>query len=238
MLTYLLKIHVCTSHTSEHVLRITTGREPITYNKESFFPAEGLIIDKVEAKPESESLVFSIPQNRYKVMIGQRVDMIILTTDNRGVLRNRYTVQKIEINEHNSVCYCAGEIKKLQTIPIKRYSKYCNAKLGDRRCGINLDKYKRKITIIEKSAYNTLIVTNMDNVEQNYFRYGTLNYDGVVYQIIHQDKNTIICDKEVVLGKQKYCFIYPGCDKALNTCRTKFNNELNFRGINTPQHYQ
>ena len=124
---------------------------------------------------------------------------------------------------------------ELQQIKGREYSFTCDAKLGDKRCGINLGDPKYTHTDTVKSAYYTHPYPN-DYFSRGIIKFNTGANAGVSREI-KQDKKgqtplPLVWERfpsPVAIGDQYTLTV--GCDKLYETCRSKFNNSANFRGF-------
>jgi uncharacterized phage protein (TIGR02218 family) len=127
--------------------------------------------------------------------------------------------------------YLKNHVAKLEQSATKIYSKTCRAKLGDALCRVNLENFSSVIHI--DSIENNLIVVNIPQ-PAGYYNYGRMHFVGsnIFMLILRQNANSLILDRnvpeELLLSKE--IKIFPGCDKTLETCYTRFCNVLNFRG--------
>lgn len=126
----------------------------------------------------------------------------------------------------------------------EQYSQTCRADLGDKRCTFPIDIFKVPFAItqvvntaaFEPSTFGpTAPATPLDN----YFGFGQVQWltgpnanwqmdilasdfgGGVITLFLPPPSPMLVGDTGIM---------YPGCNKQLSTCATKFNNVLNFRG--------
>jgi hypothetical protein len=127
--------------------------------------------------------------------------------------------------------YLKNQITKLGQSAVKIYSKTCRANLGDAKCRINLENFASIVNI--SGIENNLVMANFQQPD-GYYDYGKINFiDTSIYiLILKQTSNSLILESNVPqdLINQEKIKIFPGCDKTLETCYTKFSNVLNFRG--------
>lgn len=119
------------------------------------------------------------------------------------------------------------------------YSPLCRCSFCDSKCSLNKDNYTitGKISkVINQSEFYTS-TQEIINKEQNYFSNGTI-------KIINGENKNFISEvkkfnNDQLLLKFKFPFeinvgdkfeLTAGCDKEFNTCISKFNNAINFRG--------
>ena len=120
------------------------------------------------------------------------------------------------------------------------YHHGCDALLGDARCGVNIAAFTATATIsaARESGFD---VTGVSAFADDWFSRGTLRFlsvPNIGRQIDikrHRSGSTIRIDLwmspkfTVAVGEQ--VSLVAGCDKQLETCRSKFSNAVNFRGF-------
>lgn len=119
------------------------------------------------------------------------------------------------------------------------YSRTCRAILGDSRCTVDLDALGVNITVdnVTDGGY-TVAASELVGTADEYFKFGRvtwltgLNADlgdeiktsstSGTFALTYRPRNPISVGDTAT--------VFPGCDKAVETCGTKFNNLFNFRG--------
>lgn len=130
-----------------------------------------------------------------------------------------------------------GLAQKLQQTIGERYSRFCRADLGDARCGVNLASFT--VTGAVTAATGNQVFTDSARAEAaGYFNFGLLtwtggNNSGLKMEVKSHTTGGVITlfeamPKTIQIG-DTYS-MYAGCDKVFTTCKTKFNNAVNFRG--------
>lgn len=123
------------------------------------------------------------------------------------------------------------------SIGVENYSATCRANLGDVRCKFDITGARTTFTVV--SANGGSVVADEFTQPQSYWTLGRIEWltgdnTGTKsdVQSCNPDTTTVFLLsaplKAIQAGDTGY--IYPGCDKQLQTCRDKFNNVLNFRG--------
>jgi len=129
------------------------------------------------------------------------------------------------------VLYLTNNIDKLSQNATRIYSKTCRARFGDAKCGVNIEAFG-KIVEVGSIEHNTLTV-NHQKID-GYFDYGKINFIGsnIYIPILKQLGKQLLLESSIPPEylQQEKVKIFPGCDKTINSCYTKFNNTLNFRG--------
>lgn len=178
-----------------------------------------------------------------------------------GPLRTRvYWVDDVEFDSENWVAQVSGLSRWLKQSVGRRYSKFCDAELGDSRCGkdisawtavgctvklVDADEPRRKFTCT--TAGNANLATT------NRYRDGRCEWtagdnDDVTAQIKVQDNYRFLSPDNVVdielwlpapfdISVGDVCTLYPGCDKLPGhsdtggDCKNTYDNLVNFRGF-------
>lgn len=115
----------------------------------------------------------------------------------------------------------------------------CDANLGDSRCRVDLNA----ITVsgsVQSSDYNFYIIDNTRTENSGYFNGGLLKFSsgdnmGLSVEVKNYDKETGRIDFQANFPRKIKAgdtyIMHPGCDKRRDTCRDKYNNIINFRGV-------
>ncbi len=116
------------------------------------------------------------------------------------------------------------------------YTPTCRAKLGDARCGVNLAAFtvSGAITAVEGAHAFT---DNTRSEVANYFAYGVLTFTSGANNGLSMEIRDFIDGRFGMFLPMPYAVMVgdtytavAGCDKRFDTCVTRFNNALNFRG--------
>lgn len=116
------------------------------------------------------------------------------------------------------------------------YSRTCRATLGDASCGVDIDA--RTVTgSVTDIITQTYLRDSQRREENGLFSHGTLHFTG------GENKGISIEISQYNVGELRLTSALPynialgdtyrltqGCDKQFNTCITRFNNAINFRG--------
>lgn len=119
-------------------------------------------------------------------------------------------------------------------VPFRTYSRNCSFEcFGD---GCELDKEKFKITLLgsecEFSKDFMSIKSSKIDKPDNYFKDGYVEVNKRVSFVVSSKIGEIkLMFPLSDLNSSSVIHCYAGCDKLLNTCKTKFNNSLNFGGF-------
>lgn len=110
----------------------------------------------------------------------------------------------------------------------------CRAELGDGRCRIDLSAYRETARIV--TADDALIIVDVMERPPNHYTYGRLRWltganSGLAVGIAGSNGATLRLRDipHFTSNAGDRVEITAGCDKRFTTCRTRFNNVLNFR---------
>ncbi len=126
------------------------------------------------------------------------------------------------------------------------YARTCDATLGDRRCGVDLTDpaYFTNATNLTVESDRTLALTLEQNLDLTALRAGMLRVTsgrtaGLVRPILQAEQMSghvairLAQPMPLLPGPGDHVTLSLGCDKRFETCRNRFGNGLNFRGIPT-----
>lgn len=124
------------------------------------------------------------------------------------------------------------------------YARRCDAVLGDRRCGVDLDTPERSATgtVIAAPRSDRASVAGLDGFAAGWFRQGLLIWQNGTNAGLKIE----LADHHIRDGGVEFVFwteppnrpqpgdafhVMAGCSKTFETCREKFGNQLNFQGF-------
>jgi uncharacterized phage protein (TIGR02218 family) len=135
-----------------------------------------------------------------------------------------------------------AELRGLQAplnVPVGRvFSRFCDADLGDVRCGktIEGDTFRGEGVVAEVLGAGAFRADGLEPYAEGWFARGRLVWaDGAesevaAHRLVSGDAVLELLDATPIDIGATFT-IYAGCDKRLATCRAKFANTLNFRGF-------
>jgi uncharacterized phage protein (TIGR02218 family) len=137
-----------------------------------------------------------------------------------------------------------AELRGLQAqlnAPVGRvFSRFCDADLGDARCGKNIETSAfRGVGVVTQIKSSTAFRTDgLEAFAEGWSTRGRLVWDagGVGEIAAHRFESgdavlELLDPPGAVLAVGAAFTVYAGCDKSLGTCRSKFANTINFRGF-------
>lgn len=122
------------------------------------------------------------------------------------------------------------------------YGRRCDAALGDNRCGVSLAAFRGTGTVVSVDGTGRMVVAGLSAFGEGFFRQGKLTFVGGS----NAGRSFDLDDHAVQDGVASLSFWLPldvapkagdaftvtaGCDKSFVVCKTKFANQLNFRGF-------
>lgn len=121
------------------------------------------------------------------------------------------------------------------------YGAGCSARLGDARCRVNLDlpAWKGQGLVAATDGTKTLRVPGLANQLPGHFTHGILSFTGGANAGLSIPVKEYRVDGEIILWRALLreiavgdaISVTAGCDKRFETCRTRFQNAINFRGF-------
>lgn len=152
---------------------------------------------------------------------------MVLRTGNTGNLQFMQTAYIAEFR---------GLTQRLQQTVGDVYSYTCRATLGDAKCGVALAGYQVSGSVtsaISSTQWYDASKTQADH----YWTYGVVRWTaganvGRVSEVTNFDSGVFTVAFPLagaVVNGDTYT-VTPGCDKQPSTCKTKYNNYVNFRG--------
>lgn len=124
--------------------------------------------------------------------------------------------------------------------PVGRvFSRYCDADLGDARCGKMLETsaWRGDGVVAETLSPAVFRVSGLDDYAADWFSRGRIVWsDGASHEVathrVEAGGVTLELAEPLAGIELGATFvIYAGCDKRVETCRAKFDNLINFRGF-------
>ncbi|WP_194966896.1 DUF2163 domain-containing protein [Rickettsia endosymbiont of Cardiosporidium cionae] len=143
---------------------------------------------------------------------------------------------KIKISNKKFIIEVHSKIDNLKWQIGNVFSPTCRTIFGNKKCGINVQKYTH-ISVIDRIINNVVIFSkSLENFANGYFDFGKIIFytanDTKQYKVKEFSAGYITLSdsliKNITVGSKFE--IAAGCNKEFATCRTKFNNALNFRG--------
>ncbi|CAM0070814.1 tail assembly protein [Vibrio phage K251 g3] len=114
-----------------------------------------------------------------------------------------------------------------------KYTRVCRHTLYKEGCNVNRDTHKVD-SVVKSVAVNILRVNGISSRPSGYFTGGFIQIKGSKigrYIVAHAGDTLTVSSAFNDLSNGDLVEIYPGCDHVRNTCKSKFNNILNYGGF-------
>ena len=119
------------------------------------------------------------------------------------------------------------------------FSRFCDAEVGDTRCGVDLGlaAYHGVGTVSAVEGARAFVASGLGAFADGWFTRGVLTWSGgarvevTAHRLAAAHVSIELADPTPALVVGAVFTITAGCDKRLVTCRGKFANTLNFRGF-------
>ena len=159
------------------------------------------------------------------------------------VLLAKGTVGEVRREGGSFTAEVRGLSERLSEVSGRLFTATCSADLGDNRCGIDLAdvRFRGNGTVIGINATSVFRASGLDSFDDAWFRAGRLTFTsganaGLSVEVKdHRKDGAVKIDlwqamPEPILVGDGFT-ITAGCDKRFQTCKTRFDNTINFRGF-------
>ena len=135
-----------------------------------------------------------------------------------------------------------AELRGLQAalnVPVGRvFSRFCDADLGDARCGVDIEtpELRGEGAVTEVLGTHSFRASGLGAYAEQWFSRGRVVWaDGAQSEVAtHRNEGDVavfeLLDAAPLADGAAFS-VYAGCDKRIETCRAKFANVVNFRGF-------
>jgi hypothetical protein len=152
------------------------------------------------------------------------------------ILEQRGTIGEIKLQKQMFVVELRGLAQQLQQHIGDLFSATCRAELGDSKCQKNLTAFTFTTSVTTVTS-NLVFIANALTQAAGYFTSGTITWTSGNNIGLSQDIKEFATKQVVMAEPMPFSIqagdtfsIVAGCDKIFDTCKTKFNNVINFRG--------
>lgn len=226
---------------------------PLTVDGTPFEPADGF-----EASQESAALGPATGEWDLKAALtsdhlsaddllagrydGARVETLLVDWQNPDIfdIQSAGTLAEVTARDGLFQAEVRGPFAAFDRVRGRVFSARCDAELGDARCGVDLEQasYTAQAAVTAVHAPHLLEFADLDSFASGHFDGGTLRLgDAVALRVrthtVEDGVATITLwhapPKPFVVGDT--LTLTAGCDKSFTTCRSIFNNGVNFRGF-------
>lgn len=234
------------------VFGFTDNSRDILYSGTTYLAATGhtpssikttsnLSVDNLEVQSVLDSSAITEADIQAGLWDFAQIEIMIINylslADGHMTLRKGW-LGNIRTGRHNFIAELRGMMQPLQQSIGRVYSPACDAVLGDARCGVALATYT--VTGTVTTATSARMFTDTARTEINgYFDGGLITWtsgNNATYSMEVKSSTSagIITLQQAMPNATAIGDAYnlsAGCDKLLATCKTKFNNVINFRGF-------
>jgi uncharacterized phage protein (TIGR02218 family) len=230
------------------VLRIAEAQSAITAGGNVYTPLSGCEISAVKhtiggdtpsleiraAHNNSSTAVFNTAVIDIGLYDAAAVELYIVNRANPTTLGLMFsgTIQPVTYDISGQVSFdVRGPSVGAGTGYIQRFAPMCRTDLFSALCGVDPDAYDMAATVV--SIVNRFNFIVSISPADNYLNGGTVQTStGVAFEIAAQVGASLTaflpCHRVLAVGMS--ITVWPGCDKRIATCNSKFGNALNFQG--------
>jgi uncharacterized phage protein (TIGR02218 family) len=141
------------------------------------------------------------------------------------------TMDEPVITEYSAKVTVLSQLDYLgKQIPRRLYARPCQVKFGSVSCGVALGEVTGTISAFSADL-KTLTLSGRTEAA-DYYKDGVLTVGFEYRRVMSSNGASIVIDyafNDAIVGNTYN--LRRGCDKTFETCDTRFNNELNFRGF-------
>ncbi len=122
----------------------------------------------------------------------------------------------------------------------RSFNRSCDAQVGDSRRTKNLNNatYKAAGVVTATGGASSFSCSGLSGHAQNWFRHGLLTWtsgenEGLQCEVASNTTSSVELwlQPRLTISEGDAFTVTAGCDKSFSTCRSKFSNQLNFRGF-------
>ncbi|MGF1650354.1 MAG: DUF2163 domain-containing protein [Hyphomicrobiaceae bacterium] len=206
----------------------------------------GLAVDTVEVDGALTSERLSEADLASGLYDGAKVEIwrVNWSEPAQRVLMKRGEIGEVRRTEAGFTAEIRGLTNALQAVRGRRFLYSCDAELGDSRCGVMLasSAYTASGTIVADRADGTYRVSGLESYASDWFTGGTARIDviGAAPKLFEVRRHLAGEHGALVSLRNSIGHVFDigdglvftaGCDKTVDTCRTKFANAQRFRGF-------
>lgn len=231
--------------------RVTDHDEEVTFNNEIYSPrnsyessninsSKDLSVDTLEISGVADPIFF----NEADILAGRldgsefeffRVNW--LNPSHKDILRKGF-LGSVTKTRSSIKLELRGLAQLLQQNIVESFNERCNADLFDSRCKVLRASFTTS-SVIDALLSNDIIICNALSLQSDgYYDFGYVEFitglnAGLKKEVaVHSGNQVTLLEGfpfSISIGDQ--IKVYAGCNKFHDTCKTKFNNLINFRGF-------
>lgn len=203
-----------------------------------------LSVDNQEVTAVIDSI--TIKENELRYGIWDSADVEIRLVNWADLTQGEVKLRKgalgaLELKNGILTAEVLGLTNALQILQGRSFGPPCDAELGDIRCKkvvqVDAGTCNTNPSIGTNDAHHIAPYSGLDN-RVDYYTDGLLTFtsglnSGLSFQIKYWDGHTLTLTQALfaVVANNDAFQIQPGCDKTIATCKSKFDNVVNFRGF-------
>jgi uncharacterized phage protein (TIGR02218 family) len=216
----------------------TSADDKITYNNLLYLPI-AIGRDEIESKNElsKSNITVSVSLDnamgrRWLKNAGEKVvGLTIFTLDqetNNVMVAWKGRLASVKPNDKSIQLYFESIFTSLRRAGVRlRYQRTCPHVLYGNGCRVNKAPYMLDTIVNTVSGINVVIYQPAQAAE-GWYTGGIFESDkGVRFITAHKGDNITLNRPIDGLAASDFVKLYPGCDRSVSTCHTKFNNLLN-----------
>ncbi|MGF1607507.1 MAG: DUF2163 domain-containing protein [Rhodothalassiaceae bacterium] len=145
------------------------------------------------------------------------------------------TLGEVRLSDERFEADLQGLAQALEQLLAPAFSPECRAQLGDKRCKVPLRRFTQSARVVTVSARDDLTIDLVQS--DGWFSAGLVRFwtgpnAGRTMEIAEQTgpRLRLFQPLPAVCRSGDRVALIAGCDKRLHTCRSKFDNSVNFRG--------
>lgn len=228
-----------TSHSKDIVYDGVTYQATTGFTPSAIESHSGLSIDQLEVEAVIDSGAISDNDIHAGLYDFSEIEIFMVNYLDltQGILSlRRGWLGEIQYNARYFSVEVRGLTQKLSQNIGELYSPRCRAKLGDARCGVDLNDFTdtgQVETVVNQREFADSTLS----AEDGYYNYGLITFtsgynEGLSMEVKRYQAGSVelVMPLPYVLAVGDQYTIIAGCDKRFSTCKNVFGNAINFRG--------
>lgn len=163
-----------------------------------------------------------------------QIFLVNYTDLSQGVLILRAgTIGEVKADGGKFTAELRGLAQALQQVVGRTYQKRCDADLGDSRCTVALGPHTVTGTVSSASQKDVFVSSSVPTRRGGKLTWTSGLNVGLSMEVKSLSGSTIrlVQDMAYTITAGDGYSVYAGCDKLLSTCKSPFNNVINFQGF-------
>lgn len=238
------EIYDCWMDSGDGYWRYTSGDTSVIFENEEYVPAaiqrSAIKYDEGNRSFEMTLTAPFLSEPAIQYLGIHPVDIIWIHV--RKIFRDQdpYQAQSIYIGTIKNIGFkgnlgqvtCTGFEHFLQKpIPKERAQPTCNVFPYTVKCGLNKVSYQEEFVVTSISSDGMIISeASLSGYDDDYFTWGWVESDMTSRLIVSHIGSNIYMRYPFSAETGDIVKVYPGCNGTIETCYSKFNNVVNFRG--------